>query len=119
MKLKFILLAGIAATLSGAMLTPAFADDTYGRDDGYARDDQADETRALNRQALEAARDQSDATMPEPGDDDDVDEERNGQGGPEFEGPPDPDDFGMRGDDDQDDDADDEDAPDDGGPSPR
>jgi hypothetical protein len=114
MKLKSVLLAGVAAALSAAMLTPAIADDAGGR---THYDDQADETRALNMQALEAARGQAGTTMSEPDDEDDVDDQRDGQGGPEFEGPPNPDDLGVSDDDDQQDDADDVDddtAPDDG-----
>jgi hypothetical protein len=110
MKLKLILLAGVAtATLSGAMIASASADDDTYTSGGQVRID--DETRALNRQALEAARRQDGGSpMSEPADDSDADEASDGQGGPVFQGPPGPDDLGDddgQADDDQADDGDD------------
>ena len=115
MKLRFVLLAGVAAaTLSGAMIAPAFADDdTYTGGGQLRHDDQADQTRALNRQALKAARAQDGSMMSEPddandADDSDAEERSDGRGGPEFQGPPGPNDYG-----DGDDQADDDQADDD------
>ena len=56
MKLKPILMAGVAtAALSGAIMTSALA-----------ADDQVEETRALNLQALADARSENGSTMPMP-----------------------------------------------------
>jgi hypothetical protein len=106
MKLKFILIAGIAtAALSGTLAMPALAG---------SYDDQVEETRALNIQALEDARSQNGFTMPLPPSNVDDEDEADGQGGPSFDGPPGPDDMGTDdGDYDETDSPDDSDGPDD------
>lgn len=80
---KANLLAAIAtAALFGTSTMPAFADD-----------DQAEETRALNIQALAAARGQALSPMPDFGGVA-IDEGDNGVGGPLFEIAPGPNDMG-------------------------
>jgi hypothetical protein len=72
---KSKLLIGVAvAALSGAAATTAFADD-YNAGRGLRYDDQAEQTRDLNREALEQAREQNDtnAQRTDDGDDDDDD----------------------------------------------
>ncbi|GEM_PF-3604854 len=92
MKSKLTLMAGVAtAALSGAMMMTSALAANY--------DDQVEETRALNLQALADARSQNGSTMPMPmpmptansGDADEAD----GMGGPSFDGPPGPDDMGT------------------------
>lgn len=102
MKLKFTLMAGVAtAALSGAMMTSALA-----------ADDQVEETRALNLQALADARSQNGSTgprpmpMPKPPESADDAGEADGQGGPSFDGPPGPNDMGTDTGDWEDDEAD-------------
>lgn len=109
MTLSFILMAGVAtAALSGATMTPALAG---------SYDDQIEETRALNIQALEDARAEAGSSTWMPPSSDEIEDEADGQGGPSFDGPPEPDDMGTDdgydGEDDEDDiEADDaEDAP--------
>lgn len=85
MEHRVILLAGIVTTaLFSISAGPAIAD---------SYDDQAAETRALNIQALAAARGQSDAPMGAMGGVDAGDDE-DGVGGPLFEAAPGPDDTG-------------------------
>lgn len=87
MTLKFILMAGVAtAALSGAMMTPALAG---------SYDDQIEETRALNIQSLEDARGQTGSSMSMPLSDEEIEDEADGQGGPSFDCPPEPDDLGT------------------------
>jgi hypothetical protein len=62
-------LASVAvAALAGAALAPALAADRDESNDGtVARyDDQADQTRALNREALELAKEQNEDAVPQP-----------------------------------------------------
>ena len=69
MRMRFAFLAGVAvAALSGAAFAPAFAADRDESNDGtVARyDDQADQTRALNREALELAKEQNEDAVPIP-----------------------------------------------------
>ncbi len=108
MKLKPILMAGVAtAALSGAIMTSALA-----------ADDQVEETRALNLQALADARSENGSTMPmpmpKPPTTTDDKREADGQGGPTFEGPPGPDDMGI----DDSTDADDDEEEDNSGETP-
>ena len=128
MKLKLLLFAGAAvATLTGATIMPAAADDYYTSGGQRVYDDQADETRALNLQALESAKAQNGSSMTDPGDNDNAEPQGDGRGGPEFQGPPGPNDMGMEpgdendqaGPPDDEDAPDDQDAPDDGQPAPR
>ncbi len=102
MKCSSILMAGVAAAaISGAMLTPALADE-FGTDSNtvFRYDDQADETRALNVQALESARNQTAFPMTQH---DDGDDATDGQGGRLYDGPPAPNDMGDDVDDEEDD----------------
>jgi hypothetical protein len=85
MEHKFTLLAAVStAALFVLAAAPAFADNY---------DDQAEETRALNVQALAAARGQNDAPMADMGGVSGG-EDQNGVGGPFFEAVPAPDDMG-------------------------
>lgn len=85
MEHKFILLAGVvAAAMFSASSAPAFAG---------SYDDQAEETRALNVQALAAARGQNGVPMVDMGGVE-AGADRNGVGGPLFEVAPGPDDMG-------------------------
>jgi hypothetical protein len=92
MKHKFNLFAGaVTALLLGTSAVPAFAD----------YDDQAEETRDLNVQALAAARGQNGSPMPDMGDAQ-LDEDQTGVGGPLFEAAPGPNDLGEEPADDDD-----------------
>lgn len=84
MRYRLFQLAGVAtAALFVISAMPAFAD----------YDDQADETRALNIQALAAARGQNGAPMPDMGSVD-VGDDQDGVGGPLLDAPPGPNDLG-------------------------
>ncbi len=83
MKNRFTLWAGVVTAALSSSAMPALAD----------YDDQAEETRALNVQALAAARGQSDAPMAVMGGVD-AGDYQNGVGGPLFEAAPGPDDMG-------------------------
>jgi hypothetical protein len=84
MTLKSIVMAGAATVaLSAAMITPAPA--------AVPDDFQAEETRALNLQALEDAQRQN-GSLPSSTD---AEDDADGQGGPSFDGPPEPDDMGT------------------------
>ncbi|MFM9862301.1 MAG: hypothetical protein ACKVRO_01730 [Micropepsaceae bacterium] len=85
MQHKFILFAGVVtAAILSTSAAPAFAD---------SYDDQAEETRALNVQALAAARGQNGAPMGDMGGVE-AGADRNGVGGPFFEVAPGPNDMG-------------------------
>lgn len=83
---RFIILSAVAtAALSNLAITPAFAS---------SYDDQIEETRALNIQALEAARDQNNDTFVYPGRAIEIGRTAPGLGGPYYQSMPEPDDFG-------------------------
>lgn len=86
-------MTGIAtAAISGAFISTAIADDFETNSNTvYRYDSQAEETRALNIQALESARDQN-GYSGSPSDD--ADDPAGGQGGGLYDGPPGPDDMG-------------------------
>lgn len=85
MQHKFILFAGIVtAAIFSTSAAPAFAG---------SYDDQAEETRALNVQALAAARGQNGAPMADTGGVE-AGADQDGVGGPLFEAMPGPDDMG-------------------------
>lgn len=84
MEHRFILLAGVVtAALVTTSAVPAFAD----------YDDQVEETRALNNQALAAARGQDGSPMPGMGSVE-IERDQVGVGGPMFEVAPGPNDLG-------------------------
>ncbi len=84
MEHKNILLAGVVAAALFSISTTAIAG---------SYDDQTEETRALNIQALAAAQGQNGAPMVDLGGVE-ADQDHNGVGGPLFEVPPGPDDLG-------------------------